>query len=355
MNKKSITINKIIPYDVNILDLKKKDSIVTVSRGYNYKKLCIIVFVIVFVLFLMISALLSIVGIVVMYHIENEPIPAQLITPTPLPTMMTNISTFNYSVYPTPLPTHVPSAYPSVLPTTVPSQLPTVAPSISPTVTPTNVPTSMSPSQAPSYFPSTSPSMLPTTVPSQAPSYFPSTSPSMLPTTVPSQAPSYFPSTSPSVSPSVSPSSTPSSSPITTSSMSPTNEPSYPPINQPNITYTAAPTPLLNKYTHDTIASIYNTTVFNSNQFSIIVELLSIICPICLCCVCIHIPLAFVPLCLANKKDKFNTTDKDSRYYKGSLKQTLDTIHHLIISSHTDKIKSKHKNNNKKIHPVKHT
>ena len=316
MNKNSIKINVIIPKDTN--------NVVPVSKGYNYKKLCVIVFVIGFLIFLIISALLSIVGIVFMYHILNEPTSAQLITPTPLPTIMTNRSVFNYSLYPTPLPTFTPSISPSISPTTSPSQSP-----------------SISPSQSPSISPSYSPSISPTTLPS------------ILPTI----------------------------NPTTTPSMSPTNSPSYSPIVRSNNNYTIAPTPLLNNYISDnitlspngrptciptyisiydinnnnkTLYTIYNTTVFNSNQFSIIVELLSIICPICLCCVCIHIPLAFVPLCLANKKDKFNNIDKDSRYYKGSIKQTLDTIHHLIISSHTGKRKNKSKKKSIKIHPVKH-
>ena len=339
-----MSINNIIPTKTiseneNVCNIKPVivNSMIPVSKGFNYKKLCIMIFVTLFLIFLMISAVISIIGIVFIYHTMNEPIP--IISPTISPTIIVYNHSYNISSYPSHVPTYMPSHVPTYMPTYMPS---------------------ISPSQSPTFSPSISPSVVPTANPSQVPTF----SPSVSPTTYPSQMPTYFPSISPSVSPTTLPSQVPTFSPSDTPTTYPSQYPTYS-LTRNNV-HTLSPTPLLTNYTSDNVSltpsfvptclatfiviynisvnnntkhkyPIHNTTVYESSQFKFVIELFTIICPICLCCVCIHVPLAFVPVCLANKKDKMDRMDKDSRNYNSSIKRQIDKIQEL------SQIKRKHK------------
>jgi len=319
MSVKDTKITQIVPY--NVTNTNNNDryiiDVIPISKGCNYKKLCIMIFVTLFLVFLMITSAISIVGIVSIYHIMNE------LHPTPSPT----ITYYNISVDNTLYPTNIPTYTPSNIPTYLPSSVPSVFPSISPTSMPSNTP-----SNTPTFSPSVSPTA----------------TPSNIPTTIPSQVPSFLPSISPSATPSI----------------NPTCIPSISPIYHPDNTYTLYPTPLLINYINDSVTfaptlvptyiydviyvSNHTTTLYESNQFKILIEVFAIICPICLCCVCIHVPLAFVPLCLANKKDKMDRMDKDSKQYNGSVKHTIDIIQEVCRDTRRDTRRDTHKHKAKK-------
>ena len=308
MNIKDTKITRIVPYnndnDTHIIN------VIPVSKGCNYKKLCIMIFVTLFLIFLMITATISIVGIVSISYIVNKPIPTNY--PTTSPTMIFYNTSNNYTSYPTSVPTYMPSKTPTYLP-----------------------------SLTPTFFPSISPTSMPSNKPTFSPSIFPTTTPSNIPTNVPSQNPTFIPSVSPSFTPSFTPSSAPS--------VHPTYIPSSSPLQRPDNDYSLYPTPLVTDCIHNNISQVptivptrmyhviyvytnqtITTTLYTSDQFKILIDVLTIICPICLCCVCIHIPLVFVPICLKLRIDKVDL-------FEDSITQKIKVIQKAWRNRHTRK------------------
>ena len=298
MSINNITPTKIIPEHII--------NTIPVSKGFNYKKLCIMLFVTLFLVFLMLSAVISIVGTVFIYHVIND-FP-HTTSPTTSPTKLFYNISVNRTVYPTSIPSNSPTITPSQGPTFLPSLVPTFYPSIYPTSIPSNGPTYV-PSNGPTYVPSNGPTFLPSLLPTFYPSVSPTSIPSNRPTITPSQGPTFLPSSTPSYAPGINP------TPLLTNYIndSITISPTIFPTCKRSVVY---------------IYTSHNTTLNKLDQFKIFIDVLTIICPICLCCVCIHIPLAFIPICLKLKIDKVDL-------FEDLITQKIKTIQNAWRRSRT--------------------
>ena len=178
------------------------------------------------------------------------------LSPTKLPTAVTDTPTTEPTISPTLSPTVNPSVMPTLNPTLLPSIAPTDHPSIPPTISPTDMPSvtpTISPSNDPTINPTLSPSIAtvvptrspsistinPTGKPSQAPTF--TKNPTMIPT-LSSQSPSIPPTRTPTESPSLTPTLSPSLIPTKTPSKAPTQAPSPAPTLEPTGIPTQTPT-----------------------------------------------------------------------------------------------------------------